>query len=120
MSKADTQLDLLAPKLTMLQPRFEGPQGVLDVKIYESMAGRLADSTLPYEDRLAALEQLKNIYKRYAPNLDWSYSTKPTAIQNPNEPKSNVASQPPAGIDAAVWAVMSPQEKSLWLPQNKR
>jgi hypothetical protein len=87
MSKADTQLDLLAPKLTMLQPRFEGPQGVLDVKLYESMAGRLADSTLPYEDRLAALDQLKNIYKRYAPNLDWTYSTKQTNASSDSQSK---------------------------------
>jgi hypothetical protein len=112
MSKADTQLDLLAPKLTMLQPRFEGPQGVLDVKLYESMAGRLADSSLPYEDRLAALEQLKNIYKRYSPNLDWSFSVKPTPVPNANA--SQQASKAPAGVDPAVWAVMTPAEKSLW------
>jgi len=112
MSKADTQLDLLAPKLTMLQPRFEGPQGVLDVKLYESMAGRLADSSLPYEDRLAALEQLKNIYKRYSPNLDWTFSVKPTPVPNANAPQQ--ASKAPAGVDPAVWAVMTPAEKSLW------
>jgi hypothetical protein len=120
-SRADTQLDLLAPKLTMLQPRFEGPQGVLDVKLYESMAGKLADSTLPYEDRLAALEQLKNIYKRYAPNLDWTYSVQPTTLPSSNDSKKNANTQPsPAGVDPAVWAIMSPQERSLWLPQNKR
>jgi hypothetical protein len=111
MSKADTQLDLLAPKLTMLQPRFEGPQGVLDVKLYESMAGRLADSSLPYEDRLAALEQLKNIYKRYSPNLDWSFAPTPVAVPKANAPQ---ASKVPAGVDPAVWAVMTPAEKSLW------
>jgi len=114
MSKADTQLDLLAPKLTMLQPRFEGPQGVLDVKLYESMAGRLADSTLPYEDRLAALEQLKNIYKRYSPNLDWSFAPTPVAVPKANLQQVNPQSKAPAGIDPAVWSVMTPQEKSLW------
>jgi hypothetical protein len=112
MSKADTQLDLLAPKLTMLQPRFEGPQGVLDVKLYESMAGRLADSSLPYEDRLAALEQLKNIYKRYSPNLDWSFAPTPVTVPKSNAPQQT--SKAPAGIDPAVWSVMTPQEKSLW------
>jgi hypothetical protein len=114
MSKADTQLDLLAPKLTMLQPRFEGPQGVLDVKLYEAMAGRLADSSLPYEDRLAALEQLKNIYKRYSPNLDWSFAPTPVAVPKANSPQANPQSKVPAGIDPAVWSVMTPQEKSLW------
>jgi hypothetical protein len=113
-SKADTQLDLLAPKLTMLQPRFEGPQGVLDVKLYESMAGRLADTTLPYEDRIAALEQLKNIYKRYAPNLDWTYSPKPAA--NPQAKPAAQGNLPsaPAGVDPAIWSVMTPAERSLW------
>jgi hypothetical protein len=111
MSKADTQLDLLAPKLTMLQPRFEGPQGVLDVKLYEAMAGRLADTSLPYEDRIAALGQLKNIYQRYAPNLDWSYSVKPTPVPNA---VTKADSSAPAGVDPAVWNVMTPQEKSLW------
>jgi len=111
MSKADTQLDLLAPKLTMLQPRFEGPQGVLDVKLYEAMAGRLADTSLPYEDRIAALGQLKNIYQRYAPNLDWSYSVKPTPVPNA---VTKTDSSAPAGVDPAIWNVMTPQEKSLW------
>jgi hypothetical protein len=115
MSKADTQLDVLAPKLTMLQPRFEGPQGVLDVKLYEAMAGRLADSSLPYEDRLAALGQLKGIYQRYAPNLDWSYAAKPNAGSNTNPPvAAKAASSAPAGVDQAVWNVMTPQEQSLW------
>jgi hypothetical protein len=119
MSKADTQLELLAPKLTMLQPRFEGPQGVLDVKLYEAMAGRLADTSLPYEDRLAALEQLKNIYKRYTPNLDWSFEVKPVA--NPQAKPTAQSNLPPApaGVDPAVWAVMTPAERSLWQP-NKR
>jgi hypothetical protein len=120
MSKADTALDVLAPKLTMFQPRFEGPQGKDDVKIYQAMAGRLSDSSLPYEDRLAALEQLKDIYKRYAPNLDWSFA--PTPVANPQSPKpaaqSNAPSAP-AGVDPAVWAVMTPAERSLWQP-NKR
>ena len=115
MSKADTQLDLLAPKLTMLQPRFEGPQGVLDVKLYEAMAGRLADTSLPYEDRMAALEQLKGIYKRYAPNLDWAYAPKPVTVPNANKPVSQENLPPvPAGVDPAVWAVMTPAERSLW------
>lgn len=112
MSKADTQLDLLAPKLTMLQPRFEGPQGVLDVKLYEAMAGRLADTSLPYEDRLAALEQLKNIYKRYAPNLDWSFSEKSPATSAPSQ--SSAPRKAPAGVDPAIWNAMTPAEQALW------
>jgi hypothetical protein len=114
MSKADAQLDLLAPKLTMLQPRFEGPQGVQDVKLYEAAAGRVADTSLPYEDRIAALGQLKNIYQQYAPNLDWSYSVKPTPIPSSNNSSAAAPSSAPAGVDPVIWNVMTPSEKSLW------
>jgi hypothetical protein len=114
MSKADAQLDLLAPKLTMLQPRFEGPQGVQDVKLYEAAAGRVADTSLPYEDRMAALGQLKNIYQQYAPNLDWSYSVKPTPIPSSNNSSAAAPSSAPAGVDPVIWNVMTPSEKSLW------
>jgi hypothetical protein len=103
----------------MMQPRFEGPQGVLDVKLYERAAGDIANANLPVEDRLAALEQIKNMYKRYSPNLDWSFA--PTPVAQPNASKSAAQGNlppAPAGVDPAVWAVMTPAERSLW--QNKR
>jgi hypothetical protein len=116
MSKADSQLDILGTKLVMMQPRFEGPQGVLDVKLYEKAAGAIADTSLPYEDRMAALQTIKEIYKRYAPNLDWSYGKDkqaPTASANP--PAATQSATPaPTGVDQAIWNVMTPQEKSLW------
>lgn len=114
MSKTDAQLDILGTKLVMMQPRFEGPQGVLDVKLYEKAAGAIADTSLPYEDRMAALQTIKEIYKRYAPNLDWSYGKDkqaPTASANPPVAAKSSA---PAGVDQAVWNVMTPQEQSLW------
>jgi hypothetical protein len=121
MSKADSQLDILGTKLVMMQPRFEGPQGVLDVKLYEKAAGAIADTSLPYEDRMAALQTIKEIYKRYAPNLDWSYGKdKPAAGSNAPAVKPSAtlsSSSAPAGIDPAIWNVMTPQEKSLWQKQ---
>lgn len=88
-SPIDTQLDILGTKLIMMQPRFEGPQGVLDVKLYEKAAGDIGNANLPVEDRLAALEQIKNMYKRYSPNLDWSFAPTPVAV-----PTSPSAKQP--------------------------
>lgn len=111
-SPIDTQLEILGTKLVMLQPRFEGPQGVRDVELYQKAAGDIANANLPIEDRMAALEQVKNIYKRYAPNLDWSFAPTPVTVPNANAPQQ--ASKAPAGVDPAVWAVMTPQEKSLW------
>ena len=109
-SPIDTQLEILGTKLVMLQPRFEGPQGVRDVELYQKAAGDIANANLPIADRMAGLEQVKNIYKRYAPNLDWTFAPTPVAVPKTNAPQASV----PAGVDPAVWAVMTPAEKSLW------
>jgi hypothetical protein len=70
-SKADQRLNMIAGALTMTQPRFEGPQGVLDVKLYEKQAGDLGNPNLPIADRLAAVQQMINLQKKYYPNGDW-------------------------------------------------
>jgi hypothetical protein len=70
-SKADQRLNMIAGALTMTQPRFEGPQGVLDVKLYEKQAGDLGNPNLPIETRLAAVQQMINLQKKYYPNGDW-------------------------------------------------
>jgi len=111
-SPIDAQLDILGTKLVMTQPRFEGQQSNLDVKLYERAAGDIANANLPVEDRLAALEKIKTLYKRYAPNLDWTFAPTPVAVPKANAPQQT--SKVPAGVDPAVWAVMTPAEKSLW------
>ncbi len=63
-TKANEALGVIGGRLTATSPRFEGPQGVLDVKLYEKMAGRVADDTLPVNDRLAALKELETIVNR--------------------------------------------------------
>jgi hypothetical protein len=70
-SKSDQRLNMIAGALTMTQPRFEGPQGVLDVKLYEKQAGDLGNPNLPIGDRLAAVQQMINLQKKYYPNGDW-------------------------------------------------
>jgi hypothetical protein len=70
-SQADQKLNMIAGALTMTQPRFEGPQGVLDVKLYEKQAGDLGNPNLPIGDRLAAVQQMINLQKKYYPNGDW-------------------------------------------------
>jgi len=52
-SKADRELAVYAGALTSNVPRMEGPQGVLDVELYKQMAGDIANTMLPKEDRLA-------------------------------------------------------------------
>ena len=76
-SKADAQLNLLSGALTMKQPRFEGPQGVMDVILYQKLAGDLGNANLPVPSRLATIDQMINLQKKYYPEGDWdSISTK--------------------------------------------
>jgi hypothetical protein len=76
-SKADAQLNLLSGALTMKQPRFEGPQGVLDVILYQKLAGDLGNPNIPIPSRLATIDQMVNLQKKYYPEGDWdSISTK--------------------------------------------
>jgi hypothetical protein len=76
-SKADAQLNLLSGALTMKQPRFEGPQGVMDVILYQKLAGDLGNPNLPVPSRLATIDQMINLQKKYYPEGDWdSISTK--------------------------------------------
>lgn len=76
-SKADAQLNLLSGALTMKQPRFEGPQGVMDVILYQKLAGDLGNPNIPIPSRLATIDQMVNLQKKYYPEGDWdSISTK--------------------------------------------
>lgn len=64
-TKADAQLRLLSSKLTAAVPRFEGPQGVLDVQLYQQAAGDVGNSSLPSGDRMAALETIMMLNEKY-------------------------------------------------------
>jgi hypothetical protein len=70
-SEADAQLKMLSGALTMKQPRFEGPQGVLDVTLYQKLAGDLGNANIPVESRLATMKQMVNLQKKYYPSGDW-------------------------------------------------
>jgi hypothetical protein len=70
-SEADAQLKMLSGALTMKQPRFEGPQGVLDVTLYQKLAGDLGNANIPVESRLATMKQMVDLQKKYYPGGDW-------------------------------------------------
>lgn len=59
-------LENIAGALTMSVPRMEGPQSNLDQKLYESMAGKVGDRTLPVAERKAALAEVERLQKKYA------------------------------------------------------
>jgi len=70
-SEADAQLKMLSGALTMKQPRFEGPHGVLDVTLYQKLAGDLGNADIPVESRLATMKQMVNLQKKSYPSGDW-------------------------------------------------
>jgi hypothetical protein len=70
---ASTPTSLNADKLETLSgwlvsnvPRMEGPQSNFDVDNYKTMAGRIGDRSYPVASRLAALDEVERIQKKYA------------------------------------------------------
>lgn len=70
-SKADAQLKILGNKLTAQVPRFEGPQSDKDTAIYQAAAGDLQNPNIPIQTRLAAVDTMIGLNKKYYPNGDW-------------------------------------------------
>jgi hypothetical protein len=70
-SKADARLVVLGEKLTAQVPRFEGPQSDKDTASYRAAAGDIGNPNKPIAARLAALEEMVTLAKKYYPNGDW-------------------------------------------------
>ena len=98
-SKVDRQLMVIAAELTNNVPRMEGPQSNTDVIAYKQAAADIGNSMVPYEDRLAALDVVETIARKYE-----SASPKNNALpQLPNASKPNAAALPqktPAPVKA--------------------
>lgn len=77
-------LDNVSGWLTSNVPRMEGPQSNYDVENYKVMAGRVGDRTLPVKQRLAALEELEAMQKKYE---KFGGQAAPSASNAPAPPK---------------------------------
>ena len=64
-SEEADKLRVLGGVLTSKMPRMEGPQSEYDVKLYQEMAGRVGDSSVPVSRRVKALEQVQSLWKKY-------------------------------------------------------
>lgn len=64
-SEAAARLSALQGSLMMAQPRMEGPQSNLDVALYERMAGRIGDPTVPAAEKRAAMDTIRTLHERY-------------------------------------------------------
>jgi hypothetical protein len=101
-------------------PRFEGPQSENDRKSYEAAAGRLADSTRPNEDRLAAARVLIRIMEERRGQFTTNPIAPPggAASATPTSSTAPTAPPPPPGMSQSdwgrLWGAMKPEERALW------
>jgi len=65
-TQANQNLKMIGGWMVSNVPRMEGPQSDYDVKNYKEMAAKVGDSTIPIGDRLAALDTLEALQKKYA------------------------------------------------------
>lgn len=65
-SNTATALETLSGWLVANTPRMEGPQSNYDVENYKVMAGRIGDRTVPPTARLAALDEVERIQRKYS------------------------------------------------------
>jgi hypothetical protein len=83
-SQADAKLKVLGQKLVQQVPRFEGPQSDKDVASYQAAAGDIGNPNRPIGARLAALQTLVDLNKKYYPNGDWDSINLETPTIKPN------------------------------------
>lgn len=65
-TQANQKLKLIGGWMVSNVPRMEGPQSDFDVKNYREMAATVGDMTVPIEDRMAALDTLEQLQKKYS------------------------------------------------------
>jgi hypothetical protein len=65
-TQANRKLKLIGGWMVSNVPRMEGPQSNFDVKNYREMAATVGDTTIPIEDRMAALDTLQQLQSKYS------------------------------------------------------
>jgi hypothetical protein len=63
---AISRLKPIAGQLVAMMPRMEGPQSNFDVKLYQEMAGMIANPEIPVARRKAAMQTIRELNSRYA------------------------------------------------------
>jgi hypothetical protein len=77
------QLESLSGWLVANVPRMEGPQSNFDVQNYMTMAGKIGDRTVPVEERMAALQGVRQLQEKYKESAD-ARSGRPPTTPPPN------------------------------------
>jgi hypothetical protein len=106
-AQAAAQLKALEGALIFKMPKMTGPQSDRDVLLYRQMAGQIGDATVPASVRLAALNTIEDIQRRYAglpprgqatPASANPAQTAPAAAQTAPAPSAPAASKPKSKI----------------------
>lgn len=84
-TQANQKLKLISGWMVANVPRMEGPQSNFDVQNYMTMAGVVGDSTIPVEDRKAALQTLIQLQSKYA---DKKYAGVSDVTNEPQESRN--------------------------------
>jgi hypothetical protein len=92
--------EVVGQNLVSQQPRMEGPQSNFDVQLYQRMAGKIADPTVPADDKRAAIGVMRKLNEKYA-----------GMQSNPNAPTYQ-GNQ--GGDDSDLLNYMTPEEKALF------
>lgn len=66
-AEAGAQLKALQGALVAKMPKMSGPQSDKDVLLYREMAGQIGDPTIPREQRLAAMQTIRQLNEKYLP-----------------------------------------------------
>lgn len=104
-SQADARLQALAGQLTGMMPRFEGPQSDADRLLYQQMAGDIANPMKPIETRLAALDTIETLQKKYSPT-----ARQDPSLRNQAPPRVNGADASGVQTNNGIQQIESAQQ----------
>ncbi len=97
-----SQLRALEGALISKMPKMSGPQSDKDVLLYKQMAGQIGDPTIPYANKAAAIQAIREIQNRYAGN--------PTQAQPSGAPSVG------AVVDGYRFKGGNPADQKNWEP----
>jgi len=103
-AKAIQQLKILSYPILANVPRFEGPQSDYDVQVYKQAAGDFANDKLPIDTRLAALQGMISLLKKYDKEgkNDWTFGGNAPGSASGAKPAGQAAPGQPGGAPVVI------------------
>jgi hypothetical protein len=99
-TQANAALEIIGQNLVAMQPRMEGPQSNFDVQMYQKMAGKVADPSVPAGDKRAAISEMRRLNLKYA--------------DRQSNPDAGTYQPPQQQMDPSLFEFMTPEERALF------